>query len=42
MPLRALVNFSGGEFGFETLDGFILMLNGKLFRGLFRFLKGFR
>ena len=32
MPLRALVNFSGGEFSFDALDGLILMMNGHLFR----------
>ena len=42
MPLRAMVNFSGGEFKFDSLDGFILMMNGQYFRGLYKFLRGFR
>lgn len=40
MPLRALVNFSGGEIGFRALDGLLLMMNGHLFRGGFTFLNG--
>lgn len=42
MPLRALVNFSGGELGFEALDGLILMMNGHLFRGFLSLWKGLR
>lgn len=42
MPLRALVNFSGGELSFDALDGLILMMNGHLFRGYFSFSKGCR
>jgi len=34
MPLRALVNFSGGELGFEVLSALLLMMNGHIWKGL--------
>lgn len=42
MPLRALVNFSGGELRFEAIDGLLLMMNGHLFTGLAAYFKGRR
>jgi len=42
MPLRGLVNNSGGELGFAVLDGLILMMNGHLIRGFISLWNGFR
>ena len=37
MPLRALVNYSGGELSFEALDSLLIMLNGHLIKGFAAF-----
>ena len=34
MPLRTLALFSGGRLSFEVLDGLLLIMNGRFFRGL--------
>lgn len=42
MPLRGIVNFSGGEIGFALLNALIKMMNGHLIRGILAFLNGIK
>ncbi len=40
MPLRGIVNFSGGEIGFASLNGLIKIMNGHLISGIMPFIYG--
>lgn len=41
MPLRAMLMMGGGTLNREMLEGLLLMLNGKFFKGLFALVKAF-
>lgn len=42
LPLRGISRFSGGWVNMEQLDGMIMMINGRFFKGLFHLVKGNR
>ncbi|WBW94956.1 glycoside hydrolase family 3 C-terminal domain-containing protein [Oceanirhabdus sp. W0125-5] len=39
MPFRSIARMSGGRMNMEMLDGFIEMVNGHFFKGLFKMIK---